>query len=313
MRRVDHKDVLKAWRRFLETERDVSYSTSARYYRHVSNWLVHLGRKRKHFTDATREDCSEYWGSIKRLKSSSTSVQFLCALRQFYDWAYERDWYDGVNYWNKFARPKVTHATRPVISVDEMHALIEKRPPEVGWKEIRNRAMIVFLYGTGLRVSEAASVKLADLDLASKVVHCIGKGKKPAKQPIPEAIIPVLEEWLEARALRVNRCDRLFINRSGHPLSAQGIRMALQSYVREIGMPYLPINPHVLRKSACTHLYENNHDIYAVQKFARHSRPDTTQRYVGTAASAVKETVEIYHPLSKWYRDQLKQELECHV
>lgn len=300
-RRISHPDILKEWRAYLEAERDIAYTTVSRYYLHVSNWLSYLGKKRKHFTLATREDAATWWRSVKQSYSTSSCVQVLCGLRQFYDWATNRGWYDGANWWHNFERPRVVHSSRPVISEEDMYRLLSASALDT-WQNIRNRTIVAFLYGTGLRVSECARLSVHELDLRHRVCHVIGKGRRVRKQPIPAAIIPALEEWLEIRAMRADGTGALFINRSGKRLGPQGIRDATKAWCREVNLPNLPMNPHVLRKSACTHIYENGRDIRAVQRFAGHVKVETTEIYIASSDSFTQEIVETQHPLSIWQR-----------
>jgi len=301
--RIDHRIVMKEWHSYLSTERDIRPITAARYALHVRNWLAYLGRRRKHFTDATREDCAKWWAQCKTRYSSSSCVQILCALRQFYDWATERGWYDGFNYWHRFERPQVTHGARPVIAEEDMYRLLNTQALDT-WQNVRNRTIVAFLYATGLRVSECAAVSIHEVDLQQKVVYVRnGKGGKTRKQPLPDAIIPLLEEWIEVRSLRASGTGALFVSRTGKRLGPQGIRDATKAWCQATGLKHLPMNPHVLRKSACTHIYLHGRDIHAVQKFAGHSRPDVTQRYIATGEAYVHEVVAKHHPLSIWARN----------
>lgn len=299
-RRIEHKDVMRAWRAHLEIERDIAHTTVLRYDLHVRNWLTFIGRKRRHFSTVTRDDCASWWQHIKAQSSSSTCVQVLCALRQFYDWAIDREYYDSMNIWHRFQRPTVTHGVRPVISEDDMYQLIHTSAIDT-WMNVRNRTIVAFLYATGLRVSECAGVSIHELDLSQRVCYVrFAKGKKTRKQPVPTAIVPALEEWLDVRSLMANGTGALFVNRSGKRLGPQGIRDATKAWCAAAGLRHLPMNPHVLRKSACTHIYEHGRDIHAVQRFANHSRPDTTQRYIANADTFVSDTVESLHPLARW-------------
>lgn len=100
------------------------------------------------------------------------------------------------------------------------------------------------------------------------------------------------------RLLKSHDNSTLFINRSGNPLGIQGIRDAVKAHAATCGLEWLPINPHVLRKTACTDLYLASGDIEMVRRFARHVKTQTTQIYVNAPEHRLTEAVDRYHPLS---------------
>ena len=313
VRRLSRDEVLKKWKVYLETGTRYGYTTKRRYWHNVQQWLIWIGRRRKHWADATHEDCIDWWCSIQNSYSSSTLRQILTTLRNFYEWARDIGAFEGVNHWQRFQPPKVSQARRPTIPQDILYMLYHA-DIEPTWQNIRNRTMYMFVYGTTLRNFEAAKVRLSDINLATRMVYTIGKGGKERKQPMPSLLVEALEEWLELRKMRAVNTDRLWITRTGRPMSPQAFREGIKSFGRVageiIGRKNLPVLPHVLRKSALTDIYWHSKDLRATQEIAGHAKSDTTLIYVDAPDYRLAETIDLYHPMSSWARRFDRSELD---
>jgi integrase/recombinase XerD len=164
------------------------------------------------------------------------------------------------------------------------------------WLQIRDRAMLLTFFASGLRESELAALRLEDLDLdagAAKVWD--GKGGKDGLVLLSPPAITALKLYLETAApFAVRRTSHVFLNRfGGGPLS----RVAIWKRVSTIAEAALGrrVSPHVLRHSFATALIEGGADIRDVQVLMRHASIDTTAVYIHTDLNQLRKTY-VNHP-----------------
>lgn len=149
----------------------------------------------------------------------------------------------------------------------------------------RNYVLLLFLYNSGTRASEAAGLSIADLDLSPHTngtasVRIKGKGGKLRRCPLWKK---TAEELAQLTAGRPEK-DRVFLNRHGEPLTRFGIYALLKEYVAQAGkrVPSLlskRVSPHTLRHTTATHLLRAGVDINTIRSWLGHVSLDTTQVY----------------------------------
>lgn len=166
--------------------------------------------------------------------------------------------------------------------------------------DMRDYALIEFLYATGARVSEACNLKLADLAIKEQSVRLHGKGGKTRVVPVGRTAIAAIERYLvRARPslLRMSS-DYLFLNRNGGALSRQSAFAALQhaAIVADLDRE---VSPHTLRHCFATHLLEGGADVRVVQELLGHSSVTTTQIYTLVTAQRLREQYALAHPRAK--------------
>ena len=151
----------------------------------------------------------------------------------------------------------------------------------------RDRALILFLYASGIRVSEAVNATRADLNEGWLRVR-YGKGSKERVVPVANVAINALEEYLKERD---DDTPALFINYKKSKLSRISIF--------KITKKYLGVSPHVLRHSYASSLILGGADLRIVQELLGHSSLITTQIYTHIQKPHLQETLTSYHPLAK--------------
>lgn len=156
--------------------------------------------------------------------------------------------------------------------------------------DIRDRALLEVLYGTGLRVSEAASLTVADVR-GVELVRVRGKGGKERVVPLAGQARRSLDRYLAgARGALANAAagDALWVGAKGAPLGVRGVRRAVR---RRLGT-----FPHALRHSFATHLLEGGADLRAVQELLGHVELGTTQTYTAVTRRHLEDTYDRSHP-----------------
>jgi len=169
---------------------------------------------------------------------------------------------------------------------------VDRRSPEGE----RDHALLLFLYNTGARVSEALAVRACDLRLERpRQVRLLGKGQK-------ERICPLWSETASAlrRIMRAGRAeDFLFRNIHGAPLTRDGVAYLLDKYVRLAGQqsPALRkrrVTPHVMRHSCAVALLQAGVDVSVIRDYLGHASVATTSRYITANLQMKREVLEAF-------------------
>lgn len=162
---------------------------------------------------------------------------------------------------------------------------------------LRDRALLELLYGTGVRISEACGLDVADVDHARRVVRVFGKGGRERAVPYGVPAQRALDEWLRhgrpALAGPHSR-DALLLGARGGRLNPTTARRIVSGYAEAAGLP--PVSPHGLRHSAATHLLEGGADLRAVQELLGHSSLASTQIYTHVSVERLRAAYRQAHP-----------------
>jgi site-specific recombinase XerD len=151
---------------------------------------------------------------------------------------------------------------------------------------VRDQALFLLMYNTGVRVSEIVNLRLDDLRLdESPQVHVVGKGQKHRTCPLWPETAEALRAYLRQRAPQDPGCDHVFLNANGQRLSRFGVRHILRKYVAR-AQPACPslagkrVSPHTLRHTTAMHLLRSGNDINMISYWLGHADINSTHLYV---------------------------------
>ena len=197
---------------------------------------------------------------------------------------------------SQLSTPSTWRSLPKYLTVDEVEKLL-KSPDGSKPHGLRDRAMIEVLYGSGLRVSELASLKLAEVNLEDGFLVCRGKGGKERIVPLGRSACGAVRRYLtEVRPLFVSgERDDLFLSRLGKPFTRQGLWKLLRRHAGKAGLASR-ISPHILRHSFATHLLERGADLRSVQLMLGHSQITTTQIYTHVSRERLRRVYDRFHP-----------------
>ncbi|MEJ2468342.1 MAG: tyrosine-type recombinase/integrase [Campylobacterales bacterium] len=214
------------------------------------------------------------------IANKRTLIRKLSSLNAFFAFCHSRRFLAEAE---RFSLAKIPKNLPKFLTLDAIEAGMAVIGTEK-WTDLRDRALILFLYATGVRISEALAVERSDFEGEwLRVRH--GKGDKERLVPIADAARKVIEDYLNAAPFERNR---LWINYRGTPLSR------ISAY--KITQKYLGVSPHVLRHSYATALILGGADLRVVQELLGHASLLTTQIYTHVQKQNLKETVQRYHP-----------------
>lgn len=187
-------------------------------------------------------------------------------------------------------------APRPV-SEDQAVGLIAEPaldPDREDWEVARDQAVLTLLYGCGLRISEALSLRRADAPLA-ETLRITGKGSKTRLVPVLPAVCEAIDAYLAEVPFILASDSALFRAKRGGPLSPRHVQATVQGLRGRLGLP-ASATPHALRHSFATHLLGAGADLRSIQELLGHASLSTTQRYTAVDAAALLGAYAQAHP-----------------
>jgi integrase/recombinase XerD len=183
------------------------------------------------------------------------------------------------------------------LSLDQINRLLDVPDPAKP-TGLRDRAMLQFLFATGLRVSELCHVRVSELEPNLGFVRVTGKGNKQRIVPVGRIALNSVEEYLRAgrpRLLKGRASPYLFVTARGTLMTRQAFWTLIVRYGKCVGI-FQRLTPHVLRHSFATHLLEGGADLRAVQTMLGHADISTTQVYTHVMRSRLRKTIDEHHP-----------------
>ena len=196
--------------------------------------------------------------------------------------------------------PKTRRKLPDVLTILEIEALmsvLDLSKPE----NVRNKAMLEVLYGSGLRVSELINLKISNYYPEVEFLKITGKGNKERLVPIGSSAIKYISIYLnEVRnhiSIQKGNEDFVFLNRRGTKLSRIMVFLLIKDLALKIGLQKT-ISPHTFRHSFATHLIEGGADLRAVQEMLGHESITTTEIYTHLDRDYLKQTIQQFHPRS---------------
>ena len=177
--------------------------------------------------------------------------------------------------------PKVYSKLPVVLSKGEAKRLLD------GIRDTRYQALAMVMYGAGLRISEALTLEVRDIDAPRRVIHVRhGKGGKPREAKLS----PVLYQWLRGYWAQMRPpLPHLFANPHGRLPTRCMVGRAFAKAATEVGIRK-SVSPHVLRHSFATHLLEEGADIRVISALLGHATLRTTARYTRVTEKLVRQT-----------------------
>jgi site-specific recombinase XerD len=287
-------------RRYLEERgaaRNLSPYTLRNYRADLSAFLAALAEAGVDPLQAGRADLRRYLAGLIEAGTAPASItRKVSTIRSFYRYlrqeaVLEVDPFFGVS------PPRRARRLPGVLSAEDVDRLV-RAADEPGPAGQRDRALLELVYGAGLRVSEATSLDVSDLDLRDGTVQVRGKGKKERVCVFGQPAVAALDRYLRegrralaAAAASPGREAPLFLNRFGARLSVRSIQSIVRKTALKAGLPE-GVHPHLLRHSFATHLLDGGADLRVVQQLLGHESPNTTQVYTHVSERKKRERME---------------------
>lgn len=287
---------LREFLEYLEIERGRSIHTITMYERYIKHYFDFAGISR--VQDITAESVRSFRIALNRTPThegtmkKTTQNKYLIALRSFLKYLAKRD-VDTLSA-SKIELAQTSERELDVITREEFNRLM-RAPGGSDFEDMRDKAILEFLYSTGLRVSELCSLK-HDIDLSVDELSIRGKGEKLRLVFISQAAREAVRAYLKLReqAELPVLSDALFVMKTGSAIYPRAVQRMLAKRAREAGI-MRNVTPHDLRHYFATDLLHNGADIRSVQMLLGHASINTTQVYTKLSDKFLKEVHGKYH------------------
>lgn len=296
---------LVAWLQYLSGERRASPRTVEAYQDCASPYLAFLAQHRGEALSladlggVTAGELRAYLAhrrSGERPLSARSISQALSAIRSFHRFLDRR--LDTPNHALELVKgPRVKPGAPRPVSEDQARGLIEEAtgdPDRAPWEAARDEAVLTLLWGCGLRISEALSLKRADAPLGDSL-RIVGKGSKTRVVPVLDEVREAVDAYLAALPQPLEPHDALFRAKRGGPLSPRHVQATMQNLRSRLGLSERA-TPHALRHSFATHLLGAGADLRSIQELLGHASLSTTQKYTEVDAARLLAAYESAHP-----------------
>jgi integrase/recombinase XerC len=312
------------YRQHLKVERNLSPNTSRAYLADVSQFERFL---RPDASEGEAENPAQELSSIGKREvrgwlsalhdssSATTQGRKLASIRSFFRFLVREDIvsHDPTE---GLPTPKTPRRPPRPLPVDDCHVLVsapevqsgaagpEPEDESAAWCALRDRALIEFLYGTGIRVGELVALDVRDVEVPRTQVRVLGKGRKERIVPIPQQALKVLVAWLELRNRAGILAEPLFTKLRQGPegqarrLGDRDVRRILTERAKQAGIAER-VHPHRLRHSYATHLLDMGADLREIQELLGHASLSTTQKYTAVSVEQLRRVYDDAHPRSR--------------
>jgi len=290
------KKAIAAFLRHLDRERNASPHTVRAYGEDLEQFVSHLreelGREARP-ADVDHLMIRAFLARLHRdgLKKTSAARK-LAALRSFFRYLC-REGTLARNPARALFSPRLERRIPSHLDESEVGHLLDV--PGDGDAALRARAILELLYATGIRCAELVGLDVAEVDLESRMLRVLGKGRKERIVPFGTRAAAALRAYLPARTRSRPRSDALFLNARGGRLTDRSIRNTLAARVRQVALARR-VSPHTLRHSFATHLLERGADLRSIQELLGHASLSTTQRYTHVNTRHILEIYRKTHP-----------------
>jgi integrase/recombinase XerD len=288
---------LEAFVHHLRAERALSVHTVEAYGRDVRRYLRGLAQVGVQDADEARREHVERMLVTLAAEAigARSSARALSSVRAFYRHRSERR--EGAPDPTEEVRgPRIGRPLPEALMREEVEALLAA-PTGAESETVRDRAMILLLYASGLRVSELCGLPLGAVDMRQHLVRVRGKGGKDRIVPVSGRALVAIGEYVAARSsILGDRTSRdLFVTRRGRRMTRQNFWKRLGEWARAAGIERT-FSPHTLRHSFATHLLAGGADLRSVQAMLGHSQLVTTEIYTHVGRERLRAAYDKAHP-----------------
>ena len=300
---MSNLNVIGLFKSYIENEKGYSINTSISYIDDIYSLVNFLDREQ--FGDlqtVTSRIARFYTATLHETYTPKSIARKISSLRSFYNFL-NREELIKDNPFTNVELPKQEKKLPKFIYPEEIESLFNSINTTKPLGK-RDKLVLEFLYGTGVRVSELCNIKIKDIDFYQDLVLIHGKGFKDRFVPIHNLLSKALKDYiLTTRSEFLKRStnkenDTLLLNFKGNSLTTRGVRLIIKRIIDNSEETF-DLSPHKLRHSFATHLLDNGADLRSVQELLGHSNLSSTQIYTNVTKEKIKDSYMNAHPRAK--------------
>jgi integrase/recombinase XerC len=286
---------------YLQFEKNYSDQTILAYKKDINSFFLFINNHFGSICNVTTIETMSLadirsWLSFskKNKKSANSTARSLSAVKSFIRFLDKFYKINNNNFYNISISKSHKTLARALSEQDTMRSLnnISNLSNE-SWIGARDEAILFLLYGCGLRISEALSIKKSDF--TEQYIQVKGKGNKYRQLPMIDNIYDKLQKYIASCPFILTDSQPIFLGQKGKTLTQQVFRKQLLNMRRLYGIQE-SASPHAFRHSFATHLLSNGSDLRSIQELLGHEHLSTTQRYTKIDVNRLLESYNKTHP-----------------
>ncbi len=295
------------WLDWLAHERRVSPHTRAAYARDLAGFLAFLaehlgGAPSLAALGALKPADFRAWlaARARRGLNRSSTARALSVMRNLFRWLHTRNLVENPSL-AAVATPKVPRSLPKALAPDEALETVEAigELSAEPWSGKRDTAVLLLLYGGGLRIGEALALSRREAPAPGQEGLVVtGKGGKQRVVPLLPVVTAAIQDYLAACPYALAPEGPLFVGQRGGALGPRQVQQRMAELRVLLGLPE-SATPHALRHSFATHLLAGGGDLRAIQELLGHASLSTTQRYTAVDAAGLMAVYDRAHPRAR--------------
>lgn len=302
---ADLERAVTSWLSYLRHERGHADKTLEAYERDVRQFMAFLASQLGHspcLADLARLDLKTFRSFLAARRRtgmvSRSLARSLSALRQLFRWLEAQQIIENRTIL-QLAMPKIPHSVPKPLTIGKAAEVVDARgEAELDWIAARDAAVLLLLYGCGLRIAEALSLTPRDAPTPDRdVLRITGKGGKERLVPVLPIVCEAISRYRTLCPYTLEAEAPLFRGAKGGPLSPRIIQLAMQRMREALDLPSTA-TPHALRHSFATHLLAAGGDLRQIQELLGHASLSTTQAYTEVDRERLLAVYDAAHPRS---------------
>ena len=224
-----------------------------------------------------------------------SNARKLSSLKSYIKWLAKHRKFDATHILSMKSPKFSKKLPRPLEPVEAKAVLTQCESTSTeAWIVARDTAVLILLYGCGLRISEALNLRTKEIPLGNSI-RITGKGGKVRMVPVLKIAQNAVNQYVELCPFKLERDDKIFFGVRGKPLSPKVIQNKMKFVRHRLGLP-ASATPHALRHSFATHLLSNGGDLRTIQELLGHASLSTTQIYTAVDSVRLMEVYSKTHP-----------------
>ena len=299
------EDAFTNWLGNLKEVRNLSDNTLISYKHDVKSFIefisTHTGSEVsiKYLNDMKISDFRSFLSYLRNKDISSTSIaRIISSLKSFFNYLLNTNLIESTVVQSLRTPKQKKSLPRPISSELAIETIKHAQDMEKEkWIGMRNKSILMLLYGCGLRISEALNLNFEDINENDYLI-IKGKGNKERMVPLMDYVKNDIKDYIHECPKNFIKDDPLFVGKRLDRLSPRIIQYVLEKIRHNLSLPETA-TPHALRHSFATHLLDSGGDLRTIQELLGHSSLSTTQKYTKVETEKLYDAYSKTHPLAK--------------
>ena len=297
--------IKKEFFEFLEYDKGYSVRTIENYERDIKKFEVYSREFSIDYKKLSKENIFDFHSDLSSSIGPRSFSRILSSLRTFYKYLFSQNIVNDLvlNSVQTYPSPKFKKSIPSFLSQEKIYEVLDKIDLSDKHEliKVRDKAIIMLFFTSGLRLEEMTSLVLGDIDLDNNSIKVLGKGGKERYSNFDkftkELIIKYLAKIKKYPLLKSNINNNLFVDKDNKSLSRNNIQYIVMNNLK--GLSLSSYGPHTLRHSFATHLLNKGVGISAIQSLLGHAKLSSTQIYTHVSLEKLQNTINKAHPTGK--------------